>query len=97
VSRKNVPNAARRAACEAAGAAIGKTVRVQCASCAFVGEVDWRPDYAYWPMVSGLEFDHIVPLAAGGPNVADNLQLLCRPCNRSKGAKTHATHQDDQA
>lgn len=31
--------------------------------------------------------DHIVPLAKGGTNNADNLQILCRSCNCSKGAK----------
>jgi 5-methylcytosine-specific restriction endonuclease McrA len=33
-----------------------------------------------------LEFDHIVPVALGGSNTARNIQLLCEPCNRSKGA-----------
>ena len=33
-----------------------------------------------------LEFDHVIPLALGGANTARNLQLLCEPCNRSKGA-----------
>ncbi len=32
--------------------------------------------------------DHIVPLARGGSNWPSNLQLLCQPCNDSKGAKT---------
>jgi 5-methylcytosine-specific restriction enzyme A len=31
--------------------------------------------------------DHIVPLASGGSNDLDNLQLLCGHCNLSKGAK----------
>ena len=31
--------------------------------------------------------DHIVPLARGGSNWPSNLQLLCKPCNLSKGAK----------
>lgn len=33
-----------------------------------------------------LEVDHIIPIARGGLNRSDNLQTLCRTCNRSKGA-----------
>ena len=32
-----------------------------------------------------LEIDHVVPLARGGSNRLENLQLLCRDCNRMKG------------
>ena len=31
-----------------------------------------------------LEIDHVVPLARGGSNRLENLQLLCRDCNRRK-------------
>lgn len=34
-----------------------------------------------------LEIDHIMPLVLGGRNDPSNLQLLCLPCNRSKGGK----------
>jgi 5-methylcytosine-specific restriction endonuclease McrA len=34
----------------------------------------------------GGELDHIIPLARGGSNWPSNLQWLCEPCNRSKGA-----------
>ena len=32
----------------------------------------------------GRGIDHAVALADGGLNVADNLQTMCKPCNRSK-------------
>ena len=33
-----------------------------------------------------LEFDHVIPIAAGGSNTERNIQLLCEACNRSKGS-----------
>lgn len=33
-----------------------------------------------------VEFDHIIPLAKGGPTSVDNLRLLCRACNRKKSS-----------
>ena len=36
--------------------------------------------------VSG-ELDHITPLALGGKNIDENIQLLCRSCNRKKHSK----------
>lgn len=35
-----------------------------------------------------LEIDHIKPISAGGRGVADNLQVLCRRCNRRKRSRT---------
>jgi len=37
-----------------------------------------------------LEIDHIIPLSAGGRNDIDNVQILCRSCNRSKASDTMA-------
>jgi hypothetical protein len=33
-----------------------------------------------------LQYDHVIPVALGGATTADNLELLCADCNRSKGA-----------
>ena len=33
-----------------------------------------------------LEFDHIVPLSKGGASTPENLRILCRTCNRKRGA-----------
>lgn len=35
----------------------------------------------------GYDADHIMPLKLGGSNWISNIQLLCEPCNASKGAK----------
>ena len=31
-----------------------------------------------------LQFDHVIPVAKGGGNAAENVQILCGDCNRQK-------------
>lgn len=39
--------------------------------------------------LDGFHRDHIVPVAQGGTNGIENIQLTCPPCNLSKGSKSH--------
>ena len=36
-----------------------------------------------------LEVDHIIPISKGGKSVMDNLQTLCKSCNRGKSDKDY--------
>jgi len=73
-----------------------------CQHCGRIGEFIWRfgkpcvvdnPDniifkrsYYNGSDVIPFEIDHVKPVVEGGDNSIDNLQLLCRFCNRSKGS-----------
>jgi hypothetical protein len=37
--------------------------------------------------IAELHYDHVIPWSKGGANTVSNIQLLCGPCNRRKGAK----------
>lgn len=39
------------------------------------------------PISNGYHLDHIMPLALGGLNTDNNIQLLCKTCNLQKHAK----------
>ena len=41
-----------------------------------------------------MDIDHIIPKSKGGGNTRDNLQCICKHCNRSKQADTSETAQD---
>jgi 5-methylcytosine-specific restriction protein A len=47
-----------------------------------------------WALTPGTrwEVDHVIPIALGGRDAIDNMQVLCSPCH---GGKTH--RQDVQA
>lgn len=38
--------------------------------------------------IGKLEADHVVPISVGGKNSIDNIQPLCKKCNREKHKKT---------
>jgi hypothetical protein len=33
-----------------------------------------------------IQYDHVIPVALGGATTVENMQILCAPCNQSKGA-----------
>ncbi len=41
-----------------------------------------------------FELDHVLPKALDGPDVEDNIQLLCRSCNGKKGKKHESDCKD---
>jgi hypothetical protein len=42
---------------------------------------------AYCGATGRLEWEHVIPLALGGPDSIDNLVRACRSCNAAKGAR----------
>ncbi len=49
-----------------------------------------RDDYRckYCQSTIHLTLDHILPFSLGGSHAPENLQVLCRKCNRKKGSKS---------
>jgi HNH endonuclease len=33
-----------------------------------------------------IQYDHVIPIALGGADTVENLQILCAPCNQAKGS-----------
>ena len=48
---------------------------------------DCKCAYCSADITKERDIDHIVPLGLGGPNIDENIQLLCKPCNRAKSMK----------
>ena len=63
--------------------------RFTCQRCGWTPGTPVDYDGTYAPRLGDrhLELDHVFPVARGGPDGEDNLQVLCSPCNRSKGAR----------
>jgi 5-methylcytosine-specific restriction endonuclease McrA len=40
-----------------------------------------------WHAFEDMEGDHITPWSKGGKTSLDNLQMICKPCNRTKSNK----------
>lgn len=40
------------------------------------------------PSTSELTYDHVIPVARGGPKSWENIVTCCIPCNRKKGNRT---------
>ncbi len=59
---------------------VARDAEYRCGYCLTLQSIIGRP----------MVIDHLVPEAAGGETVRDNLWLSCRRCNEFKGAKTHA-------
>lgn len=48
---------------------------------------DTRLNYHRGLLPNSAEPDHIIPHAQGGRDTLDNLRIICRRCNQSKGDK----------
>lgn len=64
-------------------------------ACQACGYHQMREDKPWLPDMSNLERDHIIPLARGGTTTMENLQTLCRSCNRAKGIKILGETKND--
>lgn len=92
--KRAIPQASRRALAERVIGRVSEGVELYpalCARCGAPGGIFWplRSDgrHGGWVHFPDLEIDHVHPESAGGSHDAHNLQLLCRSCNRRKGAK----------
>ena len=72
------------------GASAGVDAVAHCEYCNKEGKIHWPKTLrgkGMWVHFDGLELDHIHPESKGGETIYENIQLLCRKCNRRKGAK----------
>lgn len=60
--------------------------------CAFCGKENTEADETGKISREGFNIDHKIPIAKGGEDVVDNMQILCRECNVAKGELTNAEY-----
>lgn len=87
--KKPVTQASRRALAVRYGCPPGGSVMAPCGACGKPVRITWHAlaDGHPGARVSfEHEIDHVTAEYRGGAGTPDNLQLLCRPCNRDKGA-----------
>lgn len=81
----------RRSLALANGCSPGESSACKCNLCENTGVIAWfnkkNGEPSGWVHFSKLEIDHVVAESRGGSGDISNLQLLCRACNRRKGAK----------
>lgn len=65
-------------------------------TCQNCGLHQMREDKPWLPDISQLECDHIHPIAKGGKTEMNNLQTLCKDCNRRKGIKKQVPEKAEQ-
>jgi hypothetical protein len=86
--KRAIPQASRIAVALRYGCEPGGECAVRC-PCGATGRIHWWRLYggkpSRWVSFVDLELDHIHPEYLGGGSEPENLQLLCRRCNRSKG------------
>ena len=85
--KKAIPTGSRRALAERYGCRPGSGVCVACVRCGSVGSIIWtftERSKVGWVGFYRLEIDHVIPECEGGSSEPENLQLLCRGCNRRK-------------
>lgn len=87
LKKKTIPARSRRALAERHGCRPGSGAIVLCVECGAQGNIVWTfnaRDKVGWVGFYKLEIDHIIPECNGGSSEPENLQLLCRGCNRRK-------------
>ena len=82
--KKAIPAETRRVIARRYGLEGVGNVKVGCRICGQVGHIYWMTPS--WVTFDGLELDHIIPESQGGTGEADNIDLICRNCNRRKGS-----------